>query len=70
MSKPNTPKSAACSYCGKPVTPEHRPFCSQGCRDRDLLAWLGDAYRIPGPPAEEDDERSSDGLDSGASRPL
>lgn len=37
------------------------PFCSQGCRDRDLLNWLGDAYRVPGPPASE---KLPDGLDS------
>jgi len=30
------------------------PFCSQGCRDRDLLNWLGDGYRVPGPPADPD----------------
>jgi endogenous inhibitor of DNA gyrase (YacG/DUF329 family) len=33
--------------------PAHAPFCSQGCRDRDLLQWLDDGYRIPGPPTEE-----------------
>ena len=31
----------------------HNPFCSQGCKDRDLLNWLGDGYRVPGPPAED-----------------
>jgi len=44
--------------CGKPAEPDHAPFCSRGCKDRDLLKWLGDGYAIPGPPAE------SDGLDS------
>ena len=39
--------------CGKPEEAAHKPFCSQGCKDRDLLNWLGDAYRVPGPPAEE-----------------
>jgi endogenous inhibitor of DNA gyrase (YacG/DUF329 family) len=64
MSRSNTLKrgSAGCSLCGKPIAPAHRPFCSQGCRDRDLLAWLGDGYAIPGPPLEED-ENASDGLD-------
>ena len=33
----------------------HTPFCSQRCRDRDLLNWLGDAYRVPGPPAAENE---------------
>lgn len=51
-----------CPLCGKPsAAAPVRPFCSQGCRDRDLLNWLGDAYRVPGKPAEE-----FDGLDSEA----
>jgi len=53
---PNPPKK--CPLCGKPAAIGHAPFCSRGCKDRDLLKWLGDGYAIPGPPAE------SDGLDS------
>jgi endogenous inhibitor of DNA gyrase (YacG/DUF329 family) len=53
---PNVPKR--CPLCGKPPTPEHAPFCSRGCKDRDLLKWLGEGYRIPGSPA------APDGLDS------
>lgn len=45
-----------CPLCRKPVSPEFTPFCSRGCRDRDLLAWLGEEYRTPGPPADESDE--------------
>jgi endogenous inhibitor of DNA gyrase (YacG/DUF329 family) len=49
----------------------HTPFCSQGCRDRDLLNWLGDAYRVPAArPDEEADEIDPDRLDSDAKRPL
>lgn len=57
MPNVNTPrtKTAACPVCGKPPQPSHAPFCSQGCRDRDLLKWLGDGYRIPGPAADPDD---------------
>ena len=42
------------------------PFCSQGCRDRDLLNWLGDSYRVPGPPADEEAniQAGGSGLDS------
>ncbi len=47
--------SASCPLCGKPPAPGFRPFCGQGCRDRDLLNWLGDAYRVPGPPASDED---------------
>ena len=51
----------ACPVCGKPPAPAASPFCSQGCRDRDLLNWLGEGYRVPGPPA---------GLDSDGEAPL
>ncbi len=53
-----------CPLCGKPPAAAHRPFCSRGCRDRDLLNWLGDAYRVPGPPAGPDAfAGGEDGLD-------
>ncbi len=48
MSKPN------CPLCRKPAAPAHIPFCSQGCRDRDLLQWLGEGYALPGPAVAED----------------
>jgi endogenous inhibitor of DNA gyrase (YacG/DUF329 family) len=38
-----------CPLCGKPAAREQAPFCSRGCKDRDLLKWLGEGYRIPGP---------------------
>lgn len=51
--------------CGKPAEPAHKPFCSRGCKDRDLLKWLGDGYRVPGPPAgPETLPNGEDGLDS------
>ena len=46
-----------CPICDKPASAELTPFCSRGCRDRDLLQWLGEGYRLPGPPA-------TDGLDT------
>lgn len=42
-----------CPICGKPRSPEHTPFCSTRCKDRDLLQWLGDGYALPGPPADD-----------------
>jgi len=56
--------TAACPLCGSAAEARFRPFCSQGCRDRDLLNWLGDAYRVPAGPAGEEPENGSDGLDS------
>lgn len=50
-----------CPLCGRPAHPDEAPFCSRGCKSRDLLKWLGDGYRIAGPPA---DERDIAGVDS------
>ena len=44
-------KTATCPLCGNPTDPPHKPFCSRGCRDRDLLQWLGEGYRLPAGPA-------------------
>jgi uncharacterized protein len=58
-------KPDTCPLCGKPVSAAHKPFCGQGCRDRDLLKWLGEGYRVPGPPAAPDAAAGpEDGLDS------
>jgi uncharacterized protein len=51
-------KMSQCPLCRKPVDPLHKPFCSQGCRDRDLLNWLDESYRVPSSPNEVDEEES------------
>ena len=51
---PSPPKAKPCPLCGKPAQEQHAPFCSRGCKDRDLLKWLGEGYRIPGPPVDPD----------------
>jgi hypothetical protein len=56
--KPNT-----CPVCRKPESAEHSPFCSRGCKDRDLLNWLGEGYRIAGPPADPERVDSSESGD-------
>lgn len=62
---PSPSKTDACPLCGKPTDPAHKPFCSQGCRDRDLLNWLDGGYRVPGHPADPDlPGQELDGLDS------
>ena len=58
---PSKSDAKRCSLCGKPPVAEHAPFCSRGCKDRDLLKWLGEGYRIPGPPV---DEQALSGVDS------
>ncbi|WP_294195226.1 DNA gyrase inhibitor YacG [uncultured Sphingomonas sp.] len=37
-----------CPICAAPPVPAHAPFCSRGCKDRDLLQWLGEGDRLPG----------------------
>ncbi|BBD01513.1 MULTISPECIES: DNA gyrase inhibitor YacG [Sphingobium] len=60
-----SPKPAACPVCGQPSHAETRPFCSPACRDRDLLQWLGEGYRVAGPPADSDMQKNGNyGLDS------
>lgn len=60
-------RGSGCPLCGKPTTAATTPFCSPGCRDRDLLQWLGDGYRVPGPPVDDETLSGiggSSGLDS------
>ncbi|SOB80846.1 hypothetical protein SAMN06297144_1267 [Sphingomonas guangdongensis] len=59
MSRPATRNR--CPVCSAATAAAHAPFCSQGCRDRDLLQWLGEGYKIPGPAADP-------GLDSAGDR--
>ena len=69
MSRPSirNGKQKGCPICGKRAAEPYNPFCGQGCRDRDLLKWLGEGYRVAGPPAAEDGaEIDADGLDSEA----
>jgi len=53
-----SPEPRKCARCGKPQSPEHRPFCSKRCADIDLGRWLKGNYVIAG---RETDEDASDG---------
>lgn len=54
-----------CPICDAAADPDYRPFCSRAHRDRDLLQWLDEGYRIPGRSLAEHDET---GLDTPPSR--
>lgn len=48
---------AKCPLCKQPEDADFRPFCSRGCRDRDLMQWFGEGYSLPGAhPAQLDEE--------------
>jgi uncharacterized protein len=49
-----------CPVCSKMASAELFPFCSQGCKDRDLLQWLGDGYRLPGNQVDAEDSINID----------
>ena len=51
-----------CPICAAAPAPDFDPFCSRGCKDRDLLQWLGEGYRLPGRPVDHD--APGTGLDS------
>jgi hypothetical protein len=60
MTRQNRP----CPICGKPRDPDHAPFCSTRCRDRDLLKWLDDGYALPGRSAPDPSRKDDEGDDS------
>ena len=47
-------KALKCPVCRKTTDQAHKPFCSAGCKDRDLLQWLGEGYKVPGPAVSPD----------------
>jgi len=51
-------RSAPCPSCRKPAQKGHEtfPFCCQRCRAVDLGSWLGEVYRVAGPPPAELEE--------------
>jgi hypothetical protein len=52
-----------CPLCGRATMPRFRPFCSAGCRDRDLLAWLDGRRVVPGGDPEAAGPGEGDGPD-------
>ncbi|AMG75066.1 DNA gyrase inhibitor YacG [Sphingopyxis granuli] len=47
MPNERSARARRCPLCGKPRDEAYKPFCSRGCRDRDLNAWFGEGYRVP-----------------------
>jgi endogenous inhibitor of DNA gyrase (YacG/DUF329 family) len=48
------------------ITNAFRPFCSERCKNEDIVSWAEGTYRIPGKPAHvplEGDEGQDDDHD-------
>lgn len=58
------PAEIACVRCGKPRSPGFAPFCSAGCKDRDLLDWFGERQVIPGDADDALDNPGAEALDN------
>ena len=48
--------SSNCPICGRRSSEATLPFCTPRCQEVDLGRWLTGVYRIPGPPAELDED--------------
>ncbi len=57
---PDPASNLRCVRCGKPQTAAVAPFCSPGCKDRDLLDWLDERHVLPGLDDGGDDAESLD----------
>ena len=56
----DSPRTASCPICRKPVVDKFRPFCSKRCADVDLNRWLSGTYAIPAVESEETDQDEDD----------
>ncbi len=72
MAEPDAANDAAparrCPLCGKPQSPEYKPFCSRRCADVDLNRWLSGGYAIP--VTDEDDEDGDRASDADLQEPM
>jgi endogenous inhibitor of DNA gyrase (YacG/DUF329 family) len=57
---PDPVSNPPCVRCGKPQAVAVAPFCSPGCKDRDLLDWLDERHVLPGHDDDGDDAESLD----------
>jgi endogenous inhibitor of DNA gyrase (YacG/DUF329 family) len=62
--KPST-SHRPCPICGKPSTPQNRPFCSTRCAQIDLGRWLKGNYRIATDEEIADGEEADPQRDNG-----
>ncbi|MEI8320808.1 MAG: DNA gyrase inhibitor YacG [Alphaproteobacteria bacterium] len=49
-----------CPLCKKPTVQDHRPFCSDRCKQIDLHRWIAGVYVIPTQETPEEPLPDSD----------
>ena len=52
-----------CPQCGAETSWDNnpfRPFCCERCKLIDLGNWLGERYRVPGPPSGDESPSNDD----------
>ncbi len=64
---PDAVSTRSCPLCGKPQSPDYKPFCSRRCADVDLNRWLSGRYAIP--VTDEDDEDGDRAFDADLQEP-
>ena len=57
-------KKIVCPHCNAPNTwrddNKYRPFCSYRCKLIDLGDWAAEKHRVPGEPADPNNNRSDE----------
>ncbi len=57
MSKVFSRLTIKCPKCGSltnyDTSNKSRPFCSERCKNNDIVAWAEESYGIPGPSVED-----------------
>ncbi len=57
-------RTIPCPTCNKPLAWDknnpYRPFCSERCKLIDLGEWASGGHRIPGPPADFNEDEDSE----------
>jgi uncharacterized protein len=52
---------AVCVLCRRhPVDAAWRPFCSERCKLQDLARWATGAYKAPGEPVNDNEEKGDE----------
>ncbi len=56
------PRTIPCPHCRKATVYSldnaFRPFCSERCKNEDIIAWADGRYRLATPVSDEDEDEN------------